>query len=130
MKQFVKADLLLALVGLTCFAVIYTGSGILTTRKGDKVKHHMPPGQRYLCEPDQDALMMNPNASQDLIEAFNATVYLPKSKSKQQEVARFLVVDHGLKYPLHISVETNAEVRPDGSSFRRELKGIYYYKKN
>lgn len=127
MKRFVKSDLLPILAGMACFAVIFAGSGAFTTQKDNGIKHREPPRQRYLCEADQDPLMVNPDVIRHLTDAFNSTVYLRESIFRKQGVARFLVADHGLKFPLHISIETNAEMRSEGGSITRQLKDIYYY---
>ena len=124
MKRGINKDFLPIFLGLICLAILFIGSDI---QERNAAESQNLPNQRYLCKPSQDPLMLFPSLIRTINSTFERTTYLRQSESEQQDIARFLVVDNGSKYPLHICVKTDVKMKKEGSSINRTLKTVYDY---
>lgn len=123
-KLVVNKDFLPILLGMICLTILFIGNDI---RENDAAKSQNLPNQRYLCKSWQDPLMVFPSLIRIINNTFERTTYLRQSESEQQDTAWFLVADNGSKYPLHICVKTDVQMKKDGSSINRKLKAVYDY---
>ena len=127
MKRGINKDFLPIFLGLICLAILFIGSDI---QERNAAESQNLPNQRYLCKPSQDPLMLFPSLIRTINSTFERTTYLRQSESEQQDIARFLVVDNGSKYPLHICVKTDVKMKKEESSINRTLKTVYDYNPN
>ena len=124
MNPAINKDFLPILLGIICLTILFIGTDI---RGNNAAESQNLPNQRYLCKPWQDPLMLSPSLMRTINNTFERTTYLRQSESKQQDTARFLVADNGSKYPLHICVKTDVEMKQEESSINRTLKTVYDY---
>ena len=118
-------NLLPILAGLAGFAVIYLESGIVSTSSKEKIGHGFLPEQRMLSSREQDPIMREISLLRHVAKALDSTTYSHETERGKSKAVRVLIEDYLSVYPLHLFVETDATIQPEGGSIDRTVKGLY-----